>query len=331
MTWGEQNTEAQAHAQLDYALSQGVNFIDTAELYPVPPKAETYTATEQYIGSWIQARGKRDDFVLATKIAGPVGQNKVGDHIRGGSNDFSPRQIVEACNASLQRLKTDYIDLYQLHWPDRQANFFGKLGFSKPDETEQFEPFARIVETMQGLVREGKIRAYGLSNETPWGVMRHLNTHESLPDSPRVASVQNPYNLLNRSYEVGMAEISLREHIPLLAYSPLAFGRLTGKYRHGNRPDGARLTLFERFQRYNNSQGIAAAERYAQIAEAAGLTPATLALAFVNSRPFVAANIIGATSLEQLRENIDSVHVVLSEDVLAEIDKVHTEISNPCP
>ncbi|KLT73343.1 aldo/keto reductase [Neisseria arctica] len=331
MTWGEQNTEAQAHEQLDYALSQGVNFIDTAELYPVPPKAETYATTEQYIGSWIQARGKRDDFVLATKIAGPVGLNNFGGHIRGGSNDFSPQQIIEACHASLQRLNTDYIDLYQLHWPDRQANFFGKLGFAKPDENERFESFTRIVETMQGLVREGKIRAYGLSNETPWGVMRHLSTHESLPGSPRVASVQNPYNLLNRSYEVGMAEISLREHIPLLAYSPLAFGRLTGKYRHGNRPDGARLTLFERFQRYNNLQGIAAAERYAQIAEAAGLTPATLALAFVNSRPFVAANIIGATSLEQLRENIDSVNVILSDDVLAEIDKVHAEISNPCP
>ncbi len=331
MTWGEQNTEAEAHEQLDYALSQGVNFIDTAEMYPVPPQKDTYTTTEQYIGSWIKARGRRDDFVLASKIAGPTGNNNISGYIRGGDNNFSRAQIIEACEASLKRLNTDYLDLYQLHWPERRTNFFGQLGFSHADTDEQFTPFAEVADAMSELVRQGKIRAYGLSNETPWGTMRHLNTHESRPGSVRTASIQNPYNLLNRSYEVGMAEISLRENIPLLAYSPLAFGMLSGKYRHGQKPAGARLTLFERFQRYNKPQGFAAVERYAAVAEQAGLSLATMSLAFVNERAFVASNIIGATSMEQLRENIASAEVVLSSDTLAALDAVHAEISNPCP
>ncbi len=331
MTWGEQNTEAEAHEQLDYALSQGVNFIDTAEMYPVPPQKDTYTTTEQYIGSWIKARGKRDDFVLASKIAGPTGNNNISSYIRGGNNNFARDQIIEACHASLKRLNTDYLDLYQLHWPERHTNFFGQLGFSGLNPEEQSTPFAEVVDTMSELVRQGKIRAYGLSNETPWGTMRHLNAHESQPGSARAASIQNPYNLLNRSYEVGMAEISLRENIPLLAYSPLAFGMLSGKYRHGQKPAGARLTLFERFQRYNKPQGFAAVERYAAIAEQAGLSLATLSLAFVNERSFIASNIIGATSIEQLRENIASAEVILSSDILAALDAVHTEISNPCP
>ena len=331
MTWGEQNTQAEAFEQLDYALSQGVNFIDTAEMYPVPPNRDTYTTTEQYIGAWIKARGKRDDFVLASKIAGPTGNNNLDGYIRGGNNNFSRAQIIEACNASLQRLNTDYLDLYQLHWPERQTNFFGKLGFPAPDADEQFTPFAEILDAMNELVQQGKIRTYGLSNETPWGTMRHLNAHEAAPELPRAASVQNPYNLLNRSYEVGMAEISVREQIPLLAYSPLAFGVLSGKYRHGQKPDGARLTLFERFQRYSKPKAAEAVERYAAIAEAAGLSLTALSLAFVNERPFVASNIIGATTMEQLRENIASADVVLGDDVLAAIDAVHAEISNPCP
>jgi aryl-alcohol dehydrogenase-like predicted oxidoreductase len=269
--------------------------------------------------------------VLASKIAGPTGNNNLDGYIRGGNNNFSRTQIIEACHASLKRLHTDYLDLYQLHWPERQTNFFGKLGVNEISANEHYTPFDEILDAMGELVRQGKIRAYGLSNETPWGTLRHLNAHEARPGSPRAASVQNPYNLLNRSYEVGMAEISLRENVPLLAYSPLAFGVLTGKYRHSQKPEGARLTLFERFQRYSKPKAAEAVERYAAIAQAAGLSLATLSLAFVNQRAFVAANIIGATTMAQLRENIASADVVLGEDTLAAIDAVHAEISNPCP
>lgn len=330
MTWGEQNTEAEAHQQLDYALANGVNFIDTAEIYPVPPCKETYTRTEQYIGNWIKQRGRRSDFVLASKIAGPTGGNNLESYIRGG-NDFSRMQILEACEASLKRLNTDYIDLYQLHWPERHTNFFGRLGMPSLQENETFTPFEEITDALGELVKQGKIRAFGLSNETPWGTMHYLNQHERNPELPRAASVQNPYNLLNRSYEVGMSEISLRENIPLLAYSPLAFGMLTGKYRHGALPEGSRLALFERFKRYTKPQGFAAVERYAQIAEAAGLSLTAMSLAFVSSRPFLAANIIGATTMAQLQENIASAGIELPQDVLAAIDEVHAEISNPCP
>lgn len=329
MTWGEQNTEAEAHEQLDYALSEGVNFIDTAEMYPVPPNAETYTRTEQYIGTWIQKRGRRDDFVLASKIAGPTGNNNLDSYIRGGNN-FSRAQIFEACEASLQRLNTDYLDLYQLHWPERKANFFGKLGVADLQD-EQFTPFAEVVDALGELVRQGKIRAFGLSNETPWGLMQCLNLHAQNAELPRVASVQNPYNLLNRSYEVGMAEMSLRENVGLLAYSPLAFGMLTGKYRSKPWPQNARLSLFERFTRYTKPKAFEAVERYAEVAEAAGLSLTALSLAFVNDRAFVSSNIIGATSMTQLQENIASANICLSADTLAAIDAVHADISNPCP
>lgn len=330
MTWGEQNTEQQAHEQLDFALANGINFIDTAEMYPVPPNKETYATTERYIGSWIKARGKREDFVLASKIAGPTGANRLDNYIRG-SNDFSRAQIFAACEASLQRLNTDYLDLYQLHWPERKVNFFSKLGVSSIPADESFTPLEEIVDAMGELVKQGKIRAFGLSNETPWGLMRYLNQHECHPDLPRVASVQNPYNLLNRSYEVGLSEISLREEVPLLAYSPLAFGMLTGKYRHGAKPEGSRLVLFERFQRYTKPKAIEAVERYARIAEEAGLTLTQLALAFVTQQSFLASNIIGATTMAQLRENIATAEIVLSDDVLNAINEVHAEISNPCP
>lgn len=330
MTWGEQNTEQEAHEQLNYALANGVNFIDTAEMYPVPPGKETYATTERYIGSWIKARGRRDDFVLASKIAGPTGANRLESYIRNG-NDFSRAQIFEACEASLQRLNTDYLDLYQLHWPERKTNFFGKSGVSALPEDETFTPFEEIADALGELVKQGKIRAFGLSNETPWGVMRYLNCHEHNPELPRAASVQNPYNLLNRSYEVGLSEISLREDIPLLAYSPLAFGVLSGKYRHGAKPEGSRLVLFERFQRYNKPKAAEAVERYAKIAEDAGLTLTQLALAFVSQQAFVGSNIIGATTMAQLRENIATAEIVLGEDVLNAIDDVQAEISNPCP
>lgn len=330
MTFGEQNTEAQGHEQLDYAISRGINFIDTAEMYPVPPCAETYGRTETIIGTWLAKRQKRDDIVLASKIAGPTGKNRLDNYIRGG-NDFSRAQIIAACEASLQRLQTDYIDLYQLHWPERTVNAFGKLGVSNLPANNEGTPFDEILETLGELVKQGKIRAFGLSNETPWGTMRFLNQHERDNHKPRVASVQNPYNLLNRSYEVGMSEMSLREDIPLLAYSPLAFGMLTGKYRHGPKPDGSRLALFERFQRYNKPAGLAAVEHYAAIAQAAGMSLTKMALAFVTTRDFVGSNIIGATNLNQLKENIDSADWVLSQDVLDAIDTVHAQISNPCP
>ena len=330
MTWGEQNTEAQVHEQLDYALAHGVNLIDTAEMYPVPPRKETYATTERYIGSWIKARGRRDDFVLASKIAGPTSANRLESYIRNG-NDFSRAQIFEACEASLKRLQTDYLDLYQLHWPERQVNFFGKLGVSELAADEAFTPLEEIVDALGELVKQGKIRAFGLSNDTPWGVMRYLQRHEQMPDLPRVASVQNPYNLLNRSYEVGLSEISLREQVPLLAYSPLAFGVLSGKYRHGAKPEGSRLALFERFQRYTKPKAAEAVERYAALAEAAGLTLTQLSLAFVSQQAFVASNIIGATTMAQLQENIATAEVVLSEEIVAAINEVHAEISNPCP
>ena len=329
MTFGEQNSEAEAHAQLDYALERGVNFIDTAEMYPVPPGRETYTRTEQYLGSWLKRRGKRDDIILASKIAGPSRGDDGQDYIRGGSR-FTRAQIHAACDASLARLHTDYLDLYQLHWPERRVNYFGRLGMSALDDPADLTPLAETVAALDELVQAGKIRAYGLSNETPWGVMAHLRESEHTQRT-RAVSIQNPYNLLNRSYEVGLSEISLRENLPLLAYSPLAFGVLSGKYRHGAMPEGSRLALFERFKRYSKPQGFAAVERYAQIAEQAGLSLTALALAFVNDRPFVASNIIGATSLEQLAENIASADVTLSPDVLDAIDAVHAEISNPCP
>ena len=263
--------------------------------------------------------------MLASKIAGPTGNNNLDGYIRGGNNNFSRAQIIEACHASLKRLHTDYLDLYQLHWPERQTNFFGKLGMNEISANEHYTPFDEILDAMGELVQQGKIRAYGLSNETPWGTLRHLNAHEARPGSPRIASVQNPYNLLNRSYEVGMAEISLRENVPLLAYSPLAFGVLSGKYRHGQKPEGARLTLFERFQRYSKPKAAEAVERYAAIAEAAGLSLATLSLAFVNQRAFVAANIIGATTMAQLNDNLASVDFSLTAEEMARLDEVSAD------
>lgn len=328
MTWGEQNTESEAHQQLDYALAQGVNFIDTAELYPVPPNARTYGRTEQYIGSWLKARGKRDDIILASKIAGPTRAGDDAAYMRGGSQ-FSRTQIRQACDASLKRLNTDYLDLYQLHWPERKVNYFGRLGVETLAGEASFHTFAEVLDSLDELVKAGKVRHIGLSNETPWGVMSAL--HAAQNGLPRVASVQNPYNLLNRSYEVGLAEISLREETGLLAYSPLAFGVLSGKYRRKPWQPEWRISKFERFTRYTRPQGFAAVERYAQIAEDAGLSLAQMALAFVNSRAFVTSNIIGATTMEQLAENIASIDVKLSADTLAAIDAVHADISNPCP
>lgn len=324
MTFGEQNSEAEAHAQLTRATDAGINFIDTAEMYPVPPRAETQGLTEAYIGSWLKARGKRDDLVIATKATGPGRMA----HIRGGAQ-LTRDHIQQAIDASLQRLQTDYVDLYQLHWPARSVNIFGQLGYS-PDSDEDVTPLEETFSALKELVDAGKVRAIGLSNDTPWGVMRCLQLADTL-GLPRVASVQNPYNLLNRSFEVGLAEIADREHVGLLAYSPLAFGVLAGKYLDGARPPRGRLTLFERFSRYTSEIAEQATRAYVDIARRHGLDPARMALAFVNSRPFLTSNIIGATSLQQLDSNIASEDLMLSQAVLDEIESVHRRLSNPCP
>lgn len=326
MTWGEQNTEKEAHEQLDYAFERGVNFIDTAEMYPVPPQAETYTRTEEYIGRWAKLKTHRDKIIMATKIAGPG----LGEYIRGGGQNFSRRHLEEACDASLKRLNIDTIDLYQLHWPERTTNYFGQLGVEGLPSEEQFTPFLERLQVLGELQKKGKIKHIGVSNETPWGVMKYLEIakREGLP---KIESIQNPYSLLNRTFEVGNAEVSLREKVGLLAYSPLGFGILTGKYRNGQKPKGARLTLWDRFSRYSNPQALKATEMYCELAEEVGTTPAKLALAFVNQRSFVTSNIIGATNLDQLKENIDSIDVKLNEEILGRINEIHQLIPNPSP
>ncbi len=327
MTWGGQNTQEQAFAQMDYALAQGVNFFDTAELYAIPPQASTYGRTEEIIGRWLKARGGRERIVLTSKIAGP-GEGWI-PHIRQGRTRFNRRDISAALDASLKRLQTEYLDLYQLHWPERNTNFFGKLGFAPADE-ERFTPVLETLQALDEQVRAGKIRHIGLSNETPWGVMRFLQLAEA-QGLARVVSVQNPYSLLNRSYEVGLAEISWREKAGLLAYSPLGFGVLSGKYLGGARPAGARITLYPDYTRYSGPAAIAATEQYVALAKAHGLDPAQMALAYVNTRPFLTSTIIGATTMEQLTSNIDSVHVPLSAEVLQGIEAIHSAHPNPSP
>ena len=325
MTYGRQNTEAEAHEQLDYAVANGVNFIDTAEMYPVPAAQETYGHTETIIGSWLAGRGKRDDVVIATKVLGPGSRFA---WCRGGPR-LTGDQILSAAEASLKRLGTDYIDLYQLHWPDRKSNFFGQLGYTH-DPDEDTTPIEETLEALDTLVQAGKVRHIGLSNETPWGTMRFLALAEQ-NGWPRPVSVQNPYSLLNRTYEVGMAEVSVREHCGLLAYSPLAFGALSGKYLGGARPEKARMTLFPVFSRYFNEKGIASTQAYVSLAREHGLDPSQMALAFVNSRDFVTSNIIGATTIDQLKINIGSAGLTLSEDILDAIEEIHNRHIYPCP
>lgn len=325
MTWGQQNTQEEGFEQMDYALERGVNFWDTAELYAVPPKAETQGKTEEIIGNWFQSRGRRDEVILATKVTGRSGM----EWFRGEESRLSEKHIKEAIEGSLKRLKTDYIDLYQLHWPDRSTNFFGKLGYEHNPNDDAIA-LEESLSALQDLLKEGKIRHIGLSNETPWGINECLRLARE-KGLPRVMSVQNPYNLLNRSYEVGCAEISIREQCGLLAYSPLAFGMLTGKYRNGQKPEGARLSLFDQFQRYWGERSLQATEAYCTIAEKYGHTPTQMALAYINTRPFVTSNIIGATTMEQLKENIDSEAISLSEECLREIEAVHQQNPNPAP
>lgn len=326
MTWGEQNSEAEAHAQLEFALDRGVNFVDTAELYPSPPHGESYGRTEAILGNWLAKPGNRERIVLASKIAGP---GEWVAHIRDGKTRFDRNYLRQALDASLKRLRTDYLDLYQLHWPERQTNYFGRLGYEYR-EPDRFTPTEETLGALGELVAEGKIRHVGLSNETPWGVMSFIRAAEHA-GLPRTVSVQNPYSLLNRSFEVGLAEVAVRERAGLLAYSPLGFGVLAGKYLRDARPEGARITRWPHYDRYMNPQAQAATGKYVELARRHGLDPAQMALAYVNTRPFVTANIIGATTLDQLRSNIDSIDVELSSEVIDGIEAIHVEQPNPAP
>ena len=326
MTFGEQNSEADAHAQLDLAIRSGINFIDTAEMYPVPPRPETQGLTEQYIGSWLKQRGSRDKIILASKVAGPS---------RGNDASIRPdmaldrKNIRAALDASLKRLNTDYLDLYQLHWPQRQTNYFGKLGYQYSETTAQ----VTLLETLEALaeqVRAGKIRYIGVSNETAWGVMRYLQLAEK-HELPRIVSIQNPYSLLNRSFEVGLAEISQHEGVELLAYSSLAFGTLSGKYLNGAQPAGARNTLFSRFTRYSGEQSQKAIAEYVALAQQHQIDPSQMALAYVRQQPFVASTLLGATTLEQLQVNIDSFNLTLNAEILEGIEAIHRRYTYPAP
>ncbi len=326
MTYGKQNTQAEAFEQLDMARDYGVNFIDTAEMYPVPPETDTQGATETMIGHWLAARGKREDVVLATKIAGPG----LGT-VRNGQGDYSFGDLQTAVDESLERLQTDYIDLYQLHWPARNSNFFGKLGYQvDANEPDPIPAMRETLESLNTLVKAGKIRHIGLSNESAWGTMAFLRLAAEY-DLPRVVSVQNPYNLLNRSYEVGLAEVSHREQAGLLAYSPLAFGVLSGKYLNNQAPKNARLTLFDRFTRYTKAPGLRATQAYVELAQAHRLDPAQMALAWVTAQPFVTSNIIGATTRAQLEHNLASCDLTLSNEVVEAINAIHADVPNPCP
>ncbi len=326
MTFGSQTDEAEAFRLMDICAERGVNFYDSAEMYSFPANAATQGQSEVILGNWIKARGNRADVVIATKITGPGARF---GHIRGGDLNFTRAQVAEAVDLSLKRLGTDYIDLYQTHWPERPSNYFGKLGYILDGGDTDWTPIDEVVDAMQAQIDAGKIRAFGLSNETPWGLMKHL---EAAGDRPsRVVAVQNPYSLLNRTYEVGLSEMSLREGVGLFAYSPLGFGALTGKYLDGPAPEGSRLALFPDFQRNFKPNGIAATRRYVDLARDHGLDPAVMALAFVNSRPFLVSNIIGATSEQQLTINLSAEDVVLSDSVLGGIEDIHADIPNPAP
>ena len=325
MTWGEQNTQEEGFEQMDYALDQGVNFWDTAELYAIPPKKNTYGKTEEVIGNWFQKSKKREKVILATKVSGPG-----LSWIRGGGNQFDDKNLNEAVNDSLKRLKTDYIDLYQLHWPERKSNFFGKLGYEHEDKNE-WNKFEDILTSLDKIVKAGKIRYVGLSNETAWGLSKFLEISNN-KNLPRMMSVQNPYSLLNRTYEVGLAEISIREKSGLLAYSPLAFGFLTGKYRNQELPENSRMKLFgEKFVRYKTENGQLAIEKYYEIAKKHQLDFAQMSLKFCEVQPFITSVIIGATTMDQLKINIESVNVNLEEDVINDINEVQKIYPNPCP
>jgi len=325
MTWGEQNTQEEGFEQMDYALDQGINFFDTAELYAVPPRKETYGHTESIIGNWFEKTKKRKKVILATKVAGPT-----RDYLRRGENSFVGKNLDDALNDSLKRLKTDYIDLYQLHWPERNVNIFGKLGYVHKENV--WNSFEEVLENLKKYIDQGKIRYIGLSNETPWGVMNYLKLHKE-KNLPRMMSIQNPYNLLNRSYEIGLSEVSIREKIGCLAYSPLASGYLSGKYRNGSFPKGSRMERngdFWRY-RYNTPNMEKAVEEYYKISKKYNLDISQMSLKFCEVQSFMTSVIIGATTMEQLKTDIESVNVKLSEDNIKEINEVQKLYPNPCP
>ena len=325
MTFGQQNTEQEAHEQLNYAVENGVNFIDTAEMYPIQGRKETQGSTERFIGTWLKHQ-KREELVVASKVIGP---NDYFKYIRENQN-FSKQVLQEALEKSLNRLQTDYVDLYQLHWPERNTNFFGKRNYIHQEKEKWEDNFKNVIETLDRFVKQGKIRHYGVSNETSWGLMRQL-TESDHNNLTRCKTIQNPYSLLNRTFEINLAEVALRENVGLLAYSPLGFGTLSGKYLNGNMPEGSRIKLFSSYSRYSNKQSYWLTEKYVELAKELNMSPVHLALAFVNQRPFVTATIIGATTMAQLKENISSIDVELSDEILNKIDKIQVLQPNPAP
>ena len=325
MTFGEQNTEADGHDQMDYALEKGVNFYDTAEMYSIPSNPKTYGSTEKIIGTWFQKTGNRDKIILASKIAGP---NPNFGYMRENV-DFSPSSLKFALDQSLNRLQTDYIDLYQLHWPERKTNFFGQRGFKVQHDAWE-DNIQSVLETLDGFIKAGKIKHIGLSNETPWGIMRFLE-ESKYQNLPRIKTIQNPYSLLNRLFENSSSEICIRENVGLLAYSPMAFGVLSGKFLKGESHPNSRLSLFPQFARYTSAQCAEATRLYQEIAIKNGLTLTELSLAFVTQQAFLTSTIIGATTMEQLNENIATIDVVLSDEILNEINAVQAIIPDPAP
>jgi aryl-alcohol dehydrogenase-like predicted oxidoreductase len=325
MTWGEQNTQEEGFEQMNYALNQGINFWDTAEIYSIPPKKETFGDTEVIIGNWFEKTKKRDQVILASKVCGPM-----REYVRGGGNQFGKKNIIEALDGSLKRLKTDYIDLYQLHWPERNTNFFGKLGYEHNDDG-QWTKFEDILDSLKKFIDQGKIRYIGLSNETAWGLSKFLELSK-IQNLPRMMSVQNAYNLLNRTYEVGIAEISIREQSGLLAYSPLAIGYLSGKYRNNQMPKNSRLerdsNFWTRYQKPNLNKAV---DAYYKISKKHNLDMSQMALKFIEIQPFVTSVIIGATTMEQLKTNIESVNLKLTDEIINEINEIQKIYPNPCP
>ena len=325
MTWGTQNSEKDAFEQMDYSVDQGVNFFDTAELYSVPPTKDSYGKTEIMIGNWFEKRKNRKKIILASKVAGPG-----LDWIRGGENSFSEKKIGKAIDDSLKRLKTDYIDLYQLHWPERSTNCFGRREYKVDKNEGEWNDFEKVLQALEKFIKNGKIRYIGVSNETPYGLSKYLEISKN-KNLPRMMSVQNPYSLVNRTYEIGMSEISIREKCGLLVYYPLASGALSGKYRNGQMPKDARMTLFKGWERMLNPIAMKAYDEYYKLSKENNMTMVQLAQAFVNSRPFVTSNIIGATTMDQLKENIDSIKIELTEEIIEKINSIHNNNPNPAP
>ena len=325
MTWGTQNSEEEAFEQMDYSFEQGVNFFDTAELYSVPPTAESYGKTEKIIGNWFKKKKNREKIILASKVAGPG-----CEWIRGGGNNFTEVKMQSAIDDSLKRLQTDYIDLYQLHWPERSTNCFGRREFVFREDEREWNDFLSILQALEKFIKSGKIRYIGVSNETPYGLSKYLEL-SSKKNLPRMMSVQNPYSLVNRTYEIGMSEISIREKCGLLVYYPLAAGALSGKYRNGKMPKNSRLALFKGWERMINPLAMKAYDEYHNLARESNLSMVQLAQAFVNSRPFVTSNIIGATTMEQLKENINSIEIELNDEIIEKINLIHNNNPNPSP